>query len=165
MIEARIDAPRVNRLVKTDGGKAFKKLPNGKRAPAVQRPVWLTANQRLAHQQRAKHTDLWRSAAATSANHLPTGMTGKWFVVAEIHLPHARSYDATNYAPTTKACLDGIVSDHGFLPDDNNDYIVGPLHLPGSKSADRFGHLWLMFYDLNSPWDRKELAHTIESLA
>jgi hypothetical protein len=37
-----------------------------------------------------------------------------------------------NLYPTAKALVDGVV-DYGFLADDNNAHVVGPVCLPGIK--------------------------------
>ena len=66
-----IPAPTVNRIPRSKGG--FKKKANGKRADPVPRPVWLNANQRLNHHQKANWTKLWREAGMRAAidNDLP----------------------------------------------------------------------------------------------
>lgn len=161
MISLYIPAPRVNKLRKTKDG--FKKQANGKRAPAVQRPAWLNANQRLGHHQKANYTALWRDAghqAAEAAQMPKNDGPGAWFLTAFIHLPRDVVYDSANYYPSIKAALDGII-DYGFLPDDNNDYIVGPLHRKGQKSEDAFGGVRLDFYNLDITEDHNALMRSM----
>ena len=40
-----------------------------------------------------------------------------------VHRASARKSDATNLAPTAKACIDGLV-DAGWLPDDDDQHVI-----------------------------------------
>ena len=164
MIHLYVPAPRVNKLQKT--GKSFKKLPNGKRAPAVERPAWLNANQRLNHHQKGKYTALWREKAAQSAEawDIPRLGDSKVFCIAIIRLPRNTVYDAQNYYPSAKAAIDGIVTDYGMLNDDDNDHLVGPLCVEGKKSSDGFGGIHFMFFDTRDFSDQQDLTAILSRL-
>lgn len=155
-----VPAPTVNRIPKTKGG--FKKKANGKRADPVPRPIFLNANQRPSHHQKANWTALWREAGRNAAIEasLPS-RDGFFFVVATIHLPREVLYDAANYYPTIKACLDGIIGDHGFLPDDSNEHILGPLHVKGAKAKNGMGGVVIDFYDMEVSVDREVLMERL----
>lgn len=164
MIHLYVPAPRIGKLQKTSGG--FKKLPNGKRAPAVERPAWLNANQRLNHHQKGKYTALWRERAAEAAGDDDVPILGhaKVFCLATVHLPRQVAYDAQNYYPSVKAIIDGIVSDHGMLDDDDNDHMVGPLCVQGGKATDSFGGIQVSFYDLADTYDQSILMMRLGDL-
>lgn len=127
--------------------------------PATPRPAFLNVNQRLHTQQKSKLTKLWREAGASAARE--AGLTAdstKWFALALIHLPREATYDAVNYYPSVKALIDGVVTDYDLLPDDSNDYLIGPLLTRGSTATDRNGGVSLWLFDLHDPED-KTLLH------
>ena len=159
-----IPAPTVNRIPRSKGG--FKKKANGKRADPVPRPVWLNANQRLNHHQKANWTKLWREAGMRAAidNDLPVmrGQPhGKWFCIAVIHLPRKVDYDAGNMYPTIKPIIDGIVTDYGFITDDSNEHFVGPLSVAGATARDKLGGVVLRLFDMTVTADREALLEWI----
>lgn len=85
----------------------------------------LNANHRRHWRVKARMVKAWRRAAAGEAGMLPPVPTPVR-VTMIVHRHHDRGfYDASNYADTGKAILDGIV-DAGVLPDDRNAYVVGP---------------------------------------
>ena len=93
----------------------------------------LTSNQRLHHQVAARLTRDWRLRAAILSRKtqpIPHAHVTYW-----IHATTNRRRDVANYYPTVKACLDGIV-DSNVLPDDSDQYVVGPDPRPGDIRND-----------------------------
>lgn len=98
--------------------------------PAVwhnDRPGWMSANQRLHWASRSNLTAAWRHAAGWNARHTKVPALGPTLVVAELHMVPRRRVriDPANYAPTAKACVDGLV-DAGIWPDDSSGWVTGP---------------------------------------
>jgi crossover junction endodeoxyribonuclease RusA len=95
---------------------------------------WHSANQHLTPFKRNTLTQEWRELGEVMArqNRLPKGIISRVFIEAFVHMDTDRSYDAMNLYPTAKALVDGVV-DYGFLADDSNKYVVGPVCLPGIK--------------------------------
>lgn len=163
MLSVAVPAPQVNKRPKTKGKP--KRLPDGKLAPVRPIPAFLNANQRMNHHQKANITKLWREAALEAVKaKRPEKSRSKWFIAAMIHLPRNVSYDAMNYAPSAKAILDGIVSDYGFLPDDSNDYVVGPLCIKGTTASDGFGGITFVMFDLNLDMDKSRVLEFIRKV-
>ena len=99
--------------------------------PAPCKPI--NSNHRLNTYVKAERTRLWRARAQVAAIQAGKPRFERAHVRAIVGYPTARSYDAGNFYPTAKACLDGIVS-AGCLPDDSNDYVVGPDMREGDKA-------------------------------
>jgi hypothetical protein len=79
----------------------------------------------------------WRAAAAweSKRQHLPA-QSGLVRIVATVHLATKPSrWDATNWLPTAKACIDGLV-DARVLADDSNRHVIGPDMRAGDSWAD-----------------------------
>lgn len=95
---------------------------------------FINSNDRRHHHAKAKLTRAWRQAAADEARRVFAGIELKTPVriVAGINKPGNRRWDPNNLAPTTKACVDGIV-DSGAIPDDSWREVVGPDHRRGSS--------------------------------
>jgi hypothetical protein len=81
----------------------------------------------------AKLTKAWRQASAAAATGLPP-FAGQVHITAHIFKPRAGRYDTNNLAPTTKACVDGLV-DAGLLVDDSTEWVIGPDHRHGGKGS------------------------------
>ena len=80
---------------------------------------------------RRKHAAAWRAAgaAAAAAAGLPHHESSPHVyavVEASIFKTTARRYDPGNLAPVLKWAIDGMVTDHGLLPDDNWCHLDGP---------------------------------------
>ena len=99
---------------------------------------WLRLNG--GHGNRYAKADLtrqWRAAAGWEAKrqHMPT-LTTPVRIIATVHLETKPSrWDATNWLPTAKACIDGLV-DAGVLADDSNKHVIGPDMRAGDSWAD-----------------------------
>lgn len=98
------------------------------------KPAWINSNDRYTHWAiRAEKTRAWRLVAKIAAHNagLPKGLK-RAHITCTIHKTTNRSYDAGNLAPTAKAIIDGLI-DHNLLPDDSNEYVVGPDMRHGEK--------------------------------
>lgn len=98
---------------------------------------WLNANERLHWAEKARRTRIWRHTAhgAVLSQHKGARFDVPVRIVVTIHKPRAGRYDATNWAPTGKALIDGLV-DSGLLEDDDNTRVVGPDMRAGEKRAE-----------------------------
>lgn len=88
---------------------------------------FINVNKRYHWAAKAKLTKAWRKNtyfAALKAQ-LPEGLE-RVHIIATITRPTRRKYDVGNLADTAKACIDGLVSDYGLLPDDDNAHLLGP---------------------------------------
>ena len=84
----------------------------------------INANHRTHWRAKAEKTRFWRHLAAEQFRGVPP-VTGMVRVEVLISWPDQRRRDTTNWAPTGKACLDGVV-DAGVMPDDSDRYVIGP---------------------------------------
>ncbi len=98
---------------------------------------FVNANDRMGWAKKAKFVAQWRDAAGWSARvaRLPR-ITEHVHIVATVHKLHGRTYDATNWAPTAKACVDGL-RDARVLVDDSNAYVTGPDMRPGERASEK----------------------------
>lgn len=94
----------------------------------------LNSNHRLHHHVKAKRTAAWRARAQVAAIQAGKPKLPRAHIKATVSITSRRAYDAGNWYPTAKACLDGIVS-AGCLPDDSNEYVTGPDMRPGDKAG------------------------------
>ena len=94
----------------------------------------LNLNQRMHWAKKAQLTKHWRRLAYVNAMaaELPTNL-GRVHIVAHVTKPTNRQYDVHNLMPTLKACVDGLVTDYGLLPDDTNQHLIGPDLRQGGK--------------------------------
>jgi crossover junction endodeoxyribonuclease RusA len=95
--------------------------------------TFLNLNQRMHWAKKASLTKAWRKHAQTYAAvaALPKGLH-RVHIVAHVTKPTNRQYDVHNLLPTLKAAIDGLV-DYGLIPDDTNQYLVGPDLRQGGK--------------------------------
>lgn len=98
---------------------------------------FLRTNQRDHFHQRAQLTKLWRTTAAwqARAQHLPKFGTGPVHVTATFHRDDRRLYDLDGFAPTVKACIDGL-RDVGVLDEDHCRVIPELTLRAGDQWAD-----------------------------
>ena len=98
---------------------------------------YLTANESGGWSVRYRRVKAWRHAARRAAEAAGLGpLPYPCRVVATVHRSHNRGrWDASNWSPTAKAVLDGLV-DAGLLPDDSNRYVTGPDMRAGDGWAD-----------------------------
>src|SRR5690554_444740 len=99
---------------------------------------WLNANRRRnMHWSKDRElTGLWRTAAGWAAKASDVPALGPTRVVAQLRVVARRRsrIDPANYAPTAKACVDGLV-DAGIWPDDSADWVEGPDMRLGETAA------------------------------
>lgn len=96
-------------------------------APAA----WVSANDRPHWREKARRTAAWRAVtklAARTASREPLRLPVA--ITVTVHRVSARKSDATNLAPTAKACIDGLV-DAGWLPDDDDTRITSTTFVAG----------------------------------
>jgi hypothetical protein len=102
---------------------------------------FLNANDRIHWSKRAKLTEQWRTNAgwAVRAARVPR-IHGKAHITAVILFPDRRRRDPANWAPTAKACIDGITDRYvkplpdkdfahvirGIIADDDASHVDGP---------------------------------------
>ena len=95
---------------------------------------WLNANERLHWAEKARRTRIWRHTAhgAVLAQAKGARFDVPVRITVTIHKTRAGRYDATNWAPTGTALIDGLV-DSGLLEDDDNTRVIGPDMRAGEK--------------------------------
>lgn len=97
---------------------------------ANQRLHWALANQR----KRVLHT-LGRAHARKLGKH------EKVRFEVEVSYPRKIRRDVNNLQPTMKHYIDGLVdSGNGILPDDSDEYVVGPFMTHSGWRCERPGH-------------------------
>lgn len=97
--------------------------------------AFINSNQRLNFHAKAKLTKIWRAAVEAETRRVMNGpLRTPVRIVAKIHKPGNRRWDPNNLAPTTKACVDGMV-DAGLIPDDSWREVEGPDHRRGTPIA------------------------------
>jgi Holliday junction resolvase RusA-like endonuclease len=105
---------------------------------------WLNLNSRLRHKAQSAERKLWRDATHVWAQyrHLPKGLE-RIQITATCAFPTAHRRDVDNYAPTVKACIDGL-KDYGLVPDDNAKHVTAvELRMSDQRSARGYGTLAL----------------------
>lgn len=112
----------------------------------------LTSNQRLHHM--AKHRirqQLRKDAAALAmARRLPRLERAAIFYVLHPR-PLSRKRDPGNWADTAKHYVDGLVVDGGLLPDDNHEFLMGPIPVMGEPVTTGYARLSLVIVELTEP--------------
>lgn len=98
------------------------------------RIAWINANSRHHWAVKAEMTRNWRTMAKVAAQNagLPKGLE-RVHITVHVHKTNNRAYDVHNLYGTAKAAIDGLVTDYGLLPDDNNDHLTGPDMRHGTK--------------------------------
>lgn len=108
---------------------------------------WLTANHRLFWRLSASRTREWRAHAKLKAKALQVPRIEKAYVIAELRFADSRRRDPSNWAPTAKACVDGLV-DAGVFVDDDFQHVVGPDMRIGPKVHKDKRALHLVIYPM-----------------
>lgn len=111
---------------------------------------WLNANQRLFWRVKSGRIKEWRTETAQRAIDMHVPRMASAHIVAELRFSTNARRDPANWAPTAKACVDGLV-DAGVFEDDSYRHVVGPDMRIGEKvSAERRGlHLLIFPTDRN----------------
>lgn len=116
-----VPAPVVKPVTKRKTGKVFQRKP------------FLNSNDRDHWRVMSPIRADWRrlAAEAAAAAGVPTGLA-RVHITGHVVKERAGTYDAMNFYPTAKACVDGLI-DHGMCVNDSNEYVEGPFLLPGGK--------------------------------
>ncbi len=85
----------------------------------------ITSNQRHHWSRKAQLTRRWRSAAHIRARQANVPKMNAAQITILLAFPDHRRRDPSNWAPTGKAVVDGLV-DYGMLPDDDKEHLLGP---------------------------------------
>jgi crossover junction endodeoxyribonuclease RusA len=105
---------------------------------------WLSANTRRRHVAQAAERKLWRDATHVfaRAKKLPKGLD-RIRITATAAFPTNRRRDVDNYAPTVKACLDGL-RDYGLVLDDHARHVTAvEYQMSDRRSVSGYGYLVL----------------------
>lgn len=95
---------------------------------------WLNINQR--HKRRPDVTiAAWRNLSSALAHYCQIPQLGQARVTAELHWADRRRRDSSNYMPTIKAAIDGLI-DARVLTDDDDEHLV-ELTIRRGESAER----------------------------
>lgn len=107
----------------------------------IQAPApFINANQRQHRLAIRGNIKLWRDAAHIYAKAARLPSLQRAHITATLHFPTKRQRDVHNWMPTIKAIVDGLV-DYGLLPDDSDDYLVGPDLRPGEPITRQQGRI------------------------
>lgn len=111
-------------------GPIIEKLPETSDPPTYYRIVvtrlglpWLNANDRLHWNTRARLVRTWRTRGSWQLRTLPRMDAAR--IICELRLSKRTRRDPSNWAPTAKALVDGMV-DADILPDDDSTRVIGP---------------------------------------
>lgn len=99
--------------------------PPGWSLPVDSPGAWLNSNDRGAWTGTHRLVRQWRFSAAWAARRARVPRIDVAYILAELRFADRRRRDPLNWAPTVKACVDGLV-DAYVLEDDNADRVVGP---------------------------------------
>lgn len=108
---------------------------------------WLSANQTMHWAPRAQRVRGWRLAAYQEAKKAGIPRIEYARVICELHFTDRRIRDPANWAPTAKACVDGLV-DAGVFDNDDSTRVIGPDMRMGSKVRQPFRGLHILIYPL-----------------
>lgn len=86
---------------------------------------WINSNDRSFWMERSRRTKAWRDLARDQAVTLFVPHLQAGHVICELIFGDRRRRDPANWAPTAKACIDGLV-DAGVFPDDDYKHVTGP---------------------------------------
>ncbi|MDI3102070.1 hypothetical protein QJ054_34095 [Streptomyces sp. AN-3] len=112
----------------------------------------LTSNQRLHHMAKHRIRRQLRADAAgiAMAKRLPRLERAAIFYVLHPR-PLSRKRDPGNWADTAKHYVDGLVVDGGLLPDDNHEFLMGPIPVMGEPVTTGFARMTLVIVELTEP--------------
>lgn len=108
----------------------------------------LNANRRVHWRVRHERTKAIREAAYLIAQGQVPPLA-RAHVVGEYRPPDRRRRDVSNLFPSFKAAIDGALVDTGALPDDSDEYLVGPDMRIGE--VEKLGRLVLHVTELEVP--------------
>lgn len=106
----------------------------------------LSMNDRMGFRKRARLTKVWRDAAHVLARREHIPQLERWTVVLHLAPRLQRHRDLDNFAPTLKACADGVRDATGCQDDEAHYRPSNPVIHPPTKQPNRF---WLVVIDLS----------------
>jgi len=86
----------------------------------------LTLNQRLHRMESARRTKLLRNQGAMVVRSMRPEPMQRAHLTVTVSWPDGRRRDVHNLLPTIKGHIDGMVTDGGLLPDDDDKHLIGP---------------------------------------
>lgn len=99
----------------------------------------LSSNQRLHWKPENDRKQVLRSLG--NAHGRPLGKHEKVRLDVEVSYPRKNRRDVNNLQPTMKYYIDGLVNGgKGILPDDSDEYVVGPFMTHSGQRCDRPYH-------------------------
>ncbi|GAA5070800.1 hypothetical protein [Streptomyces similanensis] len=119
----------------------------------------LTSNHRLHHMAVHRIRKQLRQDAAgmATARRLPRLQRAAIFYALHPR-PLSRKRDPGNWAPTAKHYVDGLVTDGGLLPDDNHEFLLGPIPVMGAPVTTGYARMTLVVVELASLPDLRKPA-------
>ncbi len=111
---------------------------------------WLNANDRGLWMSRHRITRAWRQRTAYVATAARLPRLDGAHIVCELQFADNRRRDPANWAPTAKACVDGLV-DARVFDDDNSSRVVGPDMRIGAKVIGANVGVKLLIHPLQGP--------------
>ena len=100
---------------------------------------WLSANDRLHWAEKARRTKALRAMGFSAWHRAGRPTYDRARLTVDITWPDRRQRDAANAHPTIKALIDGMVHPgpkvRGILPDDSDEYLLGPDLRPTGVSG------------------------------
>lgn len=108
---------------------------------------WITQNQRLEWPVRNQRTQGWRLATFLHARQQRIPHMVRARIVCELRFTDCRRRDPGNWAPTAKACVDGLV-DAGVFLDDDHTRVIGPDMRMGPTVTQAHRGLHLLIHPL-----------------
>lgn len=112
----------------------------------------LTSNQRLHHMAKHRIRQQLRADAAGLAMALRLPRLERAAIFYVLHpRPLSRKRDPGNWADTAKHYVDGLVVDGGLLPDDNHEFLMGPIPVMGEPVTTGFARMTLVVVELTEP--------------
>lgn len=99
----------------------------------------LNANMRLHWRPENDRKQVLRAFGRAHGRKL--GKHEKVRIEVAVSYPRNKSRDVNNLQPTMKYYIDGLVdAGKGILPDDSDEYVVGPFMTHSGQRSDRVGH-------------------------
>ena len=102
-------------------------------------PCWLSANDRLHWAEKARRTKALRAMGFAAWYKAGRPRYNKARLTVDVTWPDLRRRDAANAHPTIKALIDGMTHPgpkvRGILPDDSDEFLLGPDLRPTGVSG------------------------------
>jgi hypothetical protein len=106
---------------------------------------WINENQRLFWRVKSLRIKAWREDTRRIATEAKAPHLLRAYIIGELHFGTNARRDPANWAPTAKACVDGLV-DAGVFDDDNYRHVTGPDMRIGEKVPNEARNLTLLIF-------------------